>query len=439
MLGLPGLKRGLLAQGDRLHRGRWAAESPLEVRGQHASAGLDGTRPRRPTVSEFRVDAHQLTDLPLAVLSGAGREPHAQPSLQLGLEEGVVGLRQGDRSLVQRAAVDREPVAGQRLRLVADRDVGVKVRVAGAGVAVGELRGHQATRPHLLDALPAAAGEQHLPLQVRQGRGNGGVMRSLHLPRDRRRRHRPQRRDRLHRRERQVVAGDRGRPLPARSSEKPGPFPVVQRRPAVLVAEHLVGHLGADPRPDLGRDRRIPWPAVPAVVLHQPPRHLRLQRVAGTGVHGELPPQASRPGNGPRVPASGACLRLEPLGLRVAARPEQVPHVRLGDLRAGLQAEPGQPGAPPPPGRLTMLGVVVPEAPMPLLGRILHRNLPREVCVPVAGSQLVQPHHTGTSTPPRTKSDSHTPLALSVRRVSAPTQRQQLADSARGLSCGEAR
>ena len=130
---------------------------------------------------------------------------------------------------------------------------------------------------------------------------------------------------------------------------------------------------------------------------------------------------------------------LEPLGLGVTALAEQVPHLRLGDLRAGLQAEPGQPGAPPAARRLALLGVVVAQAPVAPLGRIVHRDLPRQVRVPVARGQLVQPHHTGTSTPPRTKSDSHTPLALSVRRVTAPTQRQQLADSARGLSCGEAR
>ena len=68
------------------------------------------------------------------------------------------------------------------LRLVADRDVGVQVGVAGAGVAMDELRGHQAACLHLLDPLTAAAGEQHLLLQVLQRCGNGGLVRRLHLP-----------------------------------------------------------------------------------------------------------------------------------------------------------------------------------------------------------------------------------------------------------------
>lgn len=54
----------------------------------------------------------------------------------------------------------------------------------------------------------------------------------------------------------------------------------------------------------------------------------------------------------------------------------------------------------------------------------VERLEPEQVRVPVPGRQLVQPHHAGTGTPPKTKSDSHTPLALSVSEASPPPRGQ---------------
>ena len=65
-------------------------------------------------------------------------EPDPSAARQVAFEGGVVGLGRGDDRLVQDPAVDRQPAAVEGLDLVRDRDVGVQVGVAGAGVAVGE-------------------------------------------------------------------------------------------------------------------------------------------------------------------------------------------------------------------------------------------------------------------------------------------------------------
>jgi hypothetical protein len=158
---------------------------------------------------------------------------------------------------------------------------------------------------------------------------------------------RPQGRDRLHRREGEVVAGHRRGQLPGGPGEEPGALAVIERGAAVLPGEHLLGQLGADPSANLLRDRRLPVDAPLVVVGGEPARGLpqELRRVAG--VDREHPAQL------------GGLLRrrdalagvqggvLQPLGVRVAALAEQVAHLLLSDLAAGLDVERRQPRAPP--------------------------------------------------------------------------------------------
>ena len=115
------------------------------------------------------------------------------PSISCCSRRGVVGLRRGDDGLVQDPAVDRQPRARPGLHLVGDRDVGVQVRVAGAGVAVGERRSRSAPRLDLPDAVAPLAGEQRLALEEGQRVGNGGVVGGLDRGPDRGRGDRPQR------------------------------------------------------------------------------------------------------------------------------------------------------------------------------------------------------------------------------------------------------
>ena len=153
--------------------GRRAAVLGLEGGREVASAGLDGAVTLRPGLRQTLVDADDLAHGTLvpnrsdalvqaARTTGPVLELHPEPGDQLGLQQGVVHLGEGDVGLVEDPAVDGEPAPVEVLDLVADRDVGVQVRVGGAGVAVGEHARDQALGLDLLDAAAAAAREQNL-------------------------------------------------------------------------------------------------------------------------------------------------------------------------------------------------------------------------------------------------------------------------------------
>ena len=135
----------------------------------------------------------------------------------------------------------------ERLHLVGDRDVGVQVRVPGAGVAVGERRGDQPAGLDLPGTAATFASEQHLALDEVQGVAYGGIVGGLDGTGDLPGRHRPQRRDRLHRAERQVVPGDRGLPRSGVAPQRVREFTVAVRATPVVPLEPLTGDLGASP------------------------------------------------------------------------------------------------------------------------------------------------------------------------------------------------
>jgi hypothetical protein len=86
----------------------------------------------------------------------------------------------------------------------------------------------------------------------------------------------------------------------------------------------------------------------------------------------------------------------------VATLTEQSTHVLGGDLVTAVDAlQADQAGPEPPAGSLALLGVVGVQPDVTLVGRVQGSNLPRQVRVPIAGSQLVERHHTAkhTTTP----------------------------------------
>ena len=106
---------------------------------QYTLPVLDQHPPRRPTLVQRRVHADDLPHRPLPRIGvGPFREPHPQPVAEMMLQGGVVGLRRRHGRLEQHPSVDGQPASVEGLHLVRDRDVGVQIRVAGSGVAVGE-------------------------------------------------------------------------------------------------------------------------------------------------------------------------------------------------------------------------------------------------------------------------------------------------------------
>ena len=141
----------------------------------------------------------------------ANRTPR---SGELMLQRGVIGLRHRNLRSVQDATVDRQPPATQGLHLVRHCDMGVQVRIAGAGVAVGERAGDQPGDVHLTYPARTLPGIQRVILQKSERRGDRGMMGLFDLRGDRQVSDRPQRRHRLHRGERQVIPPDRRRRRP---------------------------------------------------------------------------------------------------------------------------------------------------------------------------------------------------------------------------------
>ena len=120
---------------------RWMAST--SVGGRPCSAwNAAASSPRRSSMLARRVDQRWFSrgSTPttsrigrlVAVGAGTLREDQPEPGSQVLLQGGVVGLGGGDVGLEQDPPVDREPLPGQGLHLVRDRDVGVQVRVSGA-------------------------------------------------------------------------------------------------------------------------------------------------------------------------------------------------------------------------------------------------------------------------------------------------------------------
>ena len=92
-----------------------------------------------------------------------------------------------DLGLEHHPAVEGEPLAAiarQGLHLVGDHDVGVQVRIAGAGVAVVERHGDEPGDGDLSDAALADASEGDLPLEQADRRSDRGLVGGLHLAGD---------------------------------------------------------------------------------------------------------------------------------------------------------------------------------------------------------------------------------------------------------------
>ena len=247
--------------------GRGRPWSRLERGGQLAAAGLDAGPPGRPALVQggSTPTTSRTGRLPRSVPGTLGEtQPEAGP--QVLLQGGVVGLGGGDVGLEQDPPVDRQPLPGQGLDLVGDRDVGVQVGVAGAGVAVGERGRDQPGDVDLAHPVRALPGEQGVLLDERQRVGDGRVVGPFDLRGDVRRGDRPQGADRLHRGEGQVVPGDRGGPRPGQLGDRRRTARGRRGVPAVLGAEELGGDLGADPRPVLrpGPGSRAGAPATAA-------------------------------------------------------------------------------------------------------------------------------------------------------------------------------
>ena len=96
-----------------------------------------------------------------------------------------------------------------------------------------------------------------------------------------------------------------------------------------------------------------------------------------------------------------------------------------GDLVTRLDTvKGGESGAEPDAGGFAALGVIIGQPGMALVGRVVHRNLPSQVRIPVPGGQLVQTHHNTyrrRDSPFWTRSPkSIPPTGRGVRSLSAP-------------------
>ena len=127
------------------------------------------------------------------------------------LQHAFVQLGQRDGVAVQGAGVEGAPPAVQGLDAVGEHDVGVQVRVTGAGIPVIERRRHHPADRFLEGAVVAGAGEHDLLLRPPQGDGDGVAVRGVDRLLRRGVGDRPHRRHRLRHRERQVERRDRPR------------------------------------------------------------------------------------------------------------------------------------------------------------------------------------------------------------------------------------
>ena len=182
VLGVPGFQGGLLRQLQRLHRRRRPTMITLKPSRQYTLPVLDQHPARRPTLVQELVDTDDLPHRPLPRIGvGPIREPHPQPVPEMMLQGSVVSLRRSHGRFKQHPAVDRQPVSIDGLHLVRHGDVGVQIRITGAGVAVGERGRDQAGNVDLPDPVSALPGEQCVAFDEGQRILHGSLVRSFDL------------------------------------------------------------------------------------------------------------------------------------------------------------------------------------------------------------------------------------------------------------------
>lgn len=168
--------------------------------------GADRPTPSREQVDEIAPHAVDLPDRDPDARARGSDEPDAEPLHELLLDQGVVALRRGDVEGEQHARVQAAPLPVVAHRLRRDRDVGVQVRVTGAGVQVVEGCRCQAAGVDLLEPAVPGASDRGLLLEPSQRVLPGVRVRLADLLADVVVGQTPQHRDRLRRREYQVEA-----------------------------------------------------------------------------------------------------------------------------------------------------------------------------------------------------------------------------------------
>ena len=280
------------------------------------------------------------------------------------LGQGAPSLRTGRSA----SMVSQSPVVG--VDLVRDRNMGVQVGVAGAGIAMVEPGRDHALHRHVPGTLVAGPGEQHPRLGVGERVGHRRVMRGPDRCRQRPWGERPQGRHRLGWGEGGVEPGHRHPRMGAGFRDEPVQLPRTLRRHAVLGGEPLPAHVG----PHLAAHRLGPHGRRRGVLPGlQPASRVRPR----TGSARCRTPSSARPSFSPVVG-----FRPAPNSSFICSSPTRSP---------GRQADPGQAGTPPGAGRLAFGGVVVGQGGVATPGRVQGRDLPGQVLIARPGRQLLQP------------------------------------------------
>jgi len=404
MFGVPGLQGGLLRQGEGFHRRGCPPLRGLKHCRQLGASGGDTRPPRRPHPRQALIHPHDFPDRPLGeVGAGPFGEGHPQPGDEVGFQAGVVPLRRGHRRLMDHPTIQGQPpqdaIGAPGLHLVGDGDVGVQIRVADPGVAVGEHRPDQpfgVHLPHPVRTHPGVGGVRFQPPDDVPDRCVVGCLNlRRHLPGG----HRPQRGHTFHRRKRQVIPSDRGGGVPGAAGDEPRQLPLISRGPRVLLMKQCGANLGPDPSPQVLGDHRVALTAGGHVVRHEPLRHHRAE-LGGPGKHFERHPEPGRRQRGGGAFSLGDQRLGDGIGVRVPSLPEQGLHLRLGHHTARRNAtQPVQAGTHPLPGGFPLLGVVLPQTRRPSFGGIDCRDLAGQVRIPVPRCQLMQRHHQHSVTP----------------------------------------
>ena len=406
VFGFAGFEVGALVEFAGFGGCGFAAEFALELGSELSAAQVDHPGAGGPAGGQIGVDADDFADRAFAgVGAGAFGEVDAETLSEVSLEAGVVGLGDRDHRFVQWPTVDGEPlVLPFDFHLVRDRDVGVQVGLARAGVAVGEGGGEHSFGVDLLHTVGAEPSEQGVALEPVERVFDRVVVRGFdrfgHLSRGQR----PQGTDRLHRGEGDVVSGDGGGLGTRVLGDPAAEFAVVERCAAEFGLEHLAGDSGADLRADIVVDRRVGGQTEGGVVFGERFAD-RLAELGDAGVNPKRVAQlalSQRERGGVFLAGtvgnqSGGAPAFDGGGVGVFAFAEQREHVRFGDLVARADgAQRGQPRSHPEAGRLALRGVVVRESVASTCGGVVRSDLPDQVHVPVPGGQLV--HRRGHET-----------------------------------------
>ena len=133
----------------------------LKIAGELPAPDLETGPPRRPAPIQGRVNTNNLPYRPqLRITAGSSGETDAEAVAEMTFQGGVIGLRRRHRRLEQHPPINGQPPAVEGLHLVRNSDMSMQVRVAGAGVAVGERGGDQAAYVDLPDPVRALPGRR---------------------------------------------------------------------------------------------------------------------------------------------------------------------------------------------------------------------------------------------------------------------------------------